>query len=197
MTHYEVLGVAPTASATEVRAAYRRAARDTHPDRHGAGSAERMARVNEAWRTLGDPARRRDYDAQLGRALHGTVAPSGSSAWSDAAGSRDSVHVPVPATPARVPWRFMAGMAFAGVALLVIGRLFTSPTPPTGPDNILRAGDCVTLTPSLEAVEVLCSQPYDAVVRVLVPFDQQCPTGTESFRDRQGMGTACVERVAP
>jgi hypothetical protein len=55
----------------------------------------------------------------------------------------------------------------------------------------------VTLTPSLEAVEVLCSQPYDAVVRVLVPFDQQCPTGTESFRDRQGMGTACVERVAP
>ncbi len=197
MTHYEVLGVGPAATPAEVRAAYRRAARDAHPDRNGAGSAERMARVNEAWRVLGDPARRRDYDMQLGRDPQGAVASTGSSAWSDAAGSRDSVRVPVSVTPARVPWRFMAGMAFAGIALLVIGRLFTSPAPTAGPDNILRSGDCVTLTASLEAVEVLCSQPYDAVVRVLVPFDQQCPTGTESFRDRQGMGTACVERVAP
>lgn len=88
-------------------------------------------------------------------------------------------------------------MAVAGVGLLVVGRLFTSSTTPAGPDNILRAGDCVTLTPTFEAVEVSCSQPYDAVVRVLVPFDQQCPTGTESFRDRQGMGTACVERTVP
>jgi hypothetical protein len=35
------------------------------------------------------------------------------------------------------------------------------------------------------------------LVRSLVPFDQQCPTGTESYRDRQGMGNACVERATP
>lgn len=89
----------------------------------------------------------------------------------------------------------MIGMAVAGIGLLVVGRLFTTPTAPSGPDNILRSGDCVTLTATFEAVEVLCTQPYDAVVRILVPFDQSCPTGTESFRDRQGMGNACVERV--
>ncbi len=195
MTHYEVLGVGSAATPDEVRAAYRRAARDAHPDRHGAGSAERMARVNEAWRVLGDPARRRAYDDELAAGVMTVASHAGARpSETDRPGT---VHIPVPVTPARVPWRFMAGMALAGVALLVIGRLFTSPTPPSGPDNILRAGDCVTLTTSFEAVEVLCSQPYDAVVRVLVPFDQQCPTGTESFRDRQGMGTACVERVAP
>lgn len=195
MTHYDVLGIGPAAGPDEVRAAYRRAARDAHPDRHGAGSAERMARVNEAWRVLGDPLRRRAYDDEL--AAGEVPAASQGGARPSATDRPGGVHIHVPVPPARVPWRFMAGMAFAGIALLVIGRLFTSPTPPSGPDNILRAGDCVTLTTSFEAAEVLCSQPYDAVVRALVPFDQQCPTGTESFRDRQGMGTACVERVVP
>src|SRR6185295_10485952 len=77
LTHYERLGVAPTASEGEIRDAYRRRARALHPDRHGGGSpAEQrqastdMAAVNEAWRVLGDPGRRRQYDrAQAGAAV--------------------------------------------------------------------------------------------------------------------------------
>lgn len=63
-THYQVLGVAPTASATEIKSAYRRAARLTHPD-HG-GDARDFARVTLAYETLIDPAARTRYDRSYG-----------------------------------------------------------------------------------------------------------------------------------
>jgi len=64
-THYERLGVARSASATEIRTAYRALARRTHPDVNGSGVDASMAAVNEAWRVLGDPDRRAAYDASL------------------------------------------------------------------------------------------------------------------------------------
>ncbi|MDO2932765.1 DnaJ domain-containing protein [Paeniglutamicibacter sulfureus] len=63
-THYEVLGVAPTASATEIKSAYRKAARLTHPD-HG-GDARDFAAVTLAYETLIDPAARTRYDRSYG-----------------------------------------------------------------------------------------------------------------------------------
>lgn len=71
-THYEVLGVRPTATAGELRAAYVAKARALHPDRHaGASETERnrvgraMQDVNHAWTVLNDPRARRDYDESL------------------------------------------------------------------------------------------------------------------------------------
>jgi curved DNA-binding protein CbpA len=64
-THYQRLGVARSASATEIRTAYRALARRTHPDVNGSGVDASMAAVNEAWRVLGDPDRRAAYDASL------------------------------------------------------------------------------------------------------------------------------------
>jgi hypothetical protein len=61
---YEVLGVAPSAPAAEVRQAYVALAREHHPDREG-GDAATMRSVNEAWATLRDPARRARYDRSL------------------------------------------------------------------------------------------------------------------------------------
>lgn len=76
MTHYEVLGVAPTAPAEDIRRAYLRLAREHHPDRHGAATSgraaaaeERMRAVNAAWAVLGDADRRSDYDRSLARGL--------------------------------------------------------------------------------------------------------------------------------
>jgi hypothetical protein len=63
VTHYDVLGVSPSASADEVRAAYRAAARDHHPD--AGGDPGHMRRLNAAWQVLGDPARRAAYDRRL------------------------------------------------------------------------------------------------------------------------------------
>lgn len=64
-SHYEVLGLTARATADEVRAAYRRAARDNHPD--AGGDSRAMSEINAAWRVLGDPARRAAYDRELAR----------------------------------------------------------------------------------------------------------------------------------
>ena len=60
MSHYETLGVPPTATAAELRRAYRKRARATHPD-HG-GDAEQFKAVNAAYECLRDPVRREQYD---------------------------------------------------------------------------------------------------------------------------------------
>jgi len=65
VTHYDVLGVAPSAPISEVRRAYVALARELHPDREG-GDAAAMRAVNEAWATLRDPDRRASYDLALG-----------------------------------------------------------------------------------------------------------------------------------
>lgn len=63
-THYDALQLPRGASAEDVRAAYRRLAREHHPDRAGA-DGQAMARINQAYEVLSDPERRTRYDQQL------------------------------------------------------------------------------------------------------------------------------------
>ena len=63
---YKVLGVRHTASAADIRKAYKKKALETHPDKNpGRNSDEAFKAVGEAYATLSDEARRRDYDAAL------------------------------------------------------------------------------------------------------------------------------------
>jgi len=59
-TYYQVLGVVESASAKEIRSAYRQAARTRHPDAGGSEGA--MQELNVAWTALRDPAKRAVYD---------------------------------------------------------------------------------------------------------------------------------------
>jgi curved DNA-binding protein CbpA len=67
--HYAVLGVQRGASPDEIRTAYRRAARASHPDLHpeDATALERFKRIQVAYEVLGNPTRRAAYDTPIRR----------------------------------------------------------------------------------------------------------------------------------
>ena len=64
--YYDILGVDRDCDVEEIKKAYRRLAQQYHPDRNASPDAgEQMRLVNEAYQTLSDPAKRREYDALL------------------------------------------------------------------------------------------------------------------------------------
>ena len=64
--YYAILGLQKTASADEIKAAYRKLARKYHPDVSKEKDAEaKFKEVSEAYQTLKDPEKRAAYD-QLG-----------------------------------------------------------------------------------------------------------------------------------
>ena len=61
--HYEVLGVSRDATPDEIKKAYRRLARELHPDVNpGAEASERFKMVTHAYDVLSDPKQREQYD---------------------------------------------------------------------------------------------------------------------------------------
>lgn len=65
--HYHVLGLARTASADDIRAAYRKLAMRHHPDlnKGDPSATSRFQQINAAFGVLGDLAKRAAYDAEL------------------------------------------------------------------------------------------------------------------------------------
>ncbi len=71
--YYKILGVKRSAPAAEIKSAYRRLARQRHPDVNGGSdnAAQEFALIALAYRTLSDPQERAYYDAQRERITSG------------------------------------------------------------------------------------------------------------------------------
>jgi curved DNA-binding protein CbpA len=123
-THYDTLGVARQAAPELVRKAYRRQAQKYHPDRlpGDAGAQQVMARINEAYAVLSDPARRATYDR-----------------WVDARQARidaeqAALRAANSALEATWPWYLLcATIAFALLSVATV--LYKASVPPIAPPN--------------------------------------------------------------
>ena len=92
--YYEILGVARTASKDEIKRAYRKLAKQYHPDRNpnDAAAERRFKEVQEAHNILSDPKKREQYD-QFGSVGAGewTTDPTGQRMYEWGGGTRVSV----------------------------------------------------------------------------------------------------------
>ncbi len=62
--YYTMLEVTPTATQAEIKRAYRRLARQYHPDLNQLALDQHIKQLNEAYKVLGNTTRRAAYDAQ-------------------------------------------------------------------------------------------------------------------------------------
>jgi len=84
--YYEILGVERDANKAEVKTAFRRLARELHPDvnNHDPEAEEKFKAAAEAYEVLSDPEQRRAYDAYGHQGVRGAgAAPGGFSSAED------------------------------------------------------------------------------------------------------------------
>jgi hypothetical protein len=109
---YAVLVVPRTATRQEIASAYRRLAKQHHPDA-GAPPSSAMARINEAWRVLSDPARRARWDRE-----HAVVVPPHWAARPEAPVRRAPTQRPVPDSALDSGWLAVGVVAVLAVAVI-------------------------------------------------------------------------------
>jgi curved DNA-binding protein len=82
-THYETLGVNETASADEIKNAYRKLAMKWHPDRNPGNpeAEEKFKTISAAYEILSDDNKKREYDHQRHSPHHGHPGNTGGMHW--------------------------------------------------------------------------------------------------------------------
>ncbi len=206
-SHYQTLKVPRTATHEEIRRAYHNEARRWHPDRFVSRSDkdreaadEAMRQVNEAWRVLGDPSRRQQFDQSLDEKTRGAaagpvhrVSTTGGVTRIDPRlldpeflhqrrvaqlADREATHS---AVLRYVPWVGILGLL---VAIFIFtayqGQNPSTPAPTTlaGPDVGVPANACVRIVQGPQLLEVPCEGVSDGrVVGAYIPGGS-CPVGT-------------------
>jgi molecular chaperone DnaJ len=176
--YYKVLGVAEDASQEDIRKAYRKLAKQHHPDRHGGSKAaeEKFKEISDAYGVLGDPQKRNQYD-QLRRAGMSGGAFGGMGFDFGGAGPRQA-------------WRGTGGFDFGGEGGLGdMGDLFS---------RIFGGAQRSRRRPAARRghdVESSVTIPFQTAVRggkvsISIPRDKTCPSC-------DGSGAAKGSRVDP
>jgi hypothetical protein len=200
-SHYDVLGVSRNAGGDAVRQAYIQRARELHPDRYiDAGPAQRsaaersMQEVNEAWRVLGDPGRRRRYDEELDPV---TTARARWSVDDERFATRpdgtmpemiESVE-PTERVIRGLPWIILVVVLFAifvFTSYAVTGNPATT-QPGTG------VGGCVTVADGPTVQAAPCDAPGARRVVAQVGITQPCPDQSERLQPATGSIAYCLE----
>jgi hypothetical protein len=153
-----------------------------------------MAAVNEAWRVLGDPTRRRQYDRDQAAA----APPPQPRAPRQEAFDRDEVLVD---GEADVVTKAMRGAPLVAI-LLVLLAIFVvsafaahgarSPRSTGASDGIVEVGSCVRVATGVPVEEVPCDQPHDGRAAAVVPLDLSCPPDTDYYVAPGGSARVCV-----
>jgi hypothetical protein len=198
ITHYERIGVSPTASRDQIRDAYRRMARRHHPDARD-GDTTRMAALNEAWRVLSDPARRAMYDVSLrAPAPAGSVRPAPPPVSDD--DDFDDDDRPVAHRRGGFPLPVALVLVLFAMILVVTAYAYqksgsvNGPAPTIPVDGVIQIGSCVRVGDDAVAAETPCGARYLGVVVALIARDGRCPQHTEGYRDPASDGWVCIRR---
>jgi len=192
VTHYDELGVPPTATTGEMHAAYRARVRALHPDARS-GSTDRDAdrradaalrRLNTAWEVLRDPPRRRTYDNQVfappGLAgPPGAAVPRAAATWGEEAGR-----------PHFRWWIVVLAVLLAVFVFTAYAGGATDTNPPRSP----TIGRCLARQPGVDAI-VDCSSPNEGRIVADVAPRATCPTGSRPVTAFGGSRTLCLDRA--
>ena len=188
VTHYATLGVAEGADPDAVRRAYLDMARRLHPDRWIDASADervdverRMQEVNEAWRVLGNPARRLAYDVERREVGHrARVAPPTGVGERYAFATGDLFVEDVP--PVDLLTRVLRALPWI-VVFVALGAIFvfTAYATSEGGSAPGEGSRCIVKVDGA-AIETECS--VAGAQRVIIAVDQvgQCPATSEPFQ---------------
>lgn len=187
----------PRSTDDEVRRAYLDRAREAHPDRHiDASTAQRsdaerrMQEVNEAWRVLGNPRRRRRYDLERDPLMMFASRSDGTMPTDHL--PDDGVLEEIDGTTRLIrglPWMIVVFVLFAIFVFTAYAAAGGDKTAPTPSNNlgrcVLAVGSTVTPSP--------CGTPGARLVIAEVDTNQQCPMGSERLQPTTGPTVYCLE----
>ena len=207
MSHYDELGVAPDATAADLRQVYRARAARLHPDKHAGGSAEELAAaegdmrtLNEAWHVLSDAGRRRRYDESL---VPPAIVPT-------------VRHEPAQSTVEQPldegrGWSALVLVLPVALLLLSLAAIFvftafavggpdseaSGPGSPAPGAAGAAVGDCVNVRGGHVSQVVPCDEPNDGQITEEVDRDKACSRVEERPVDGQSGSTRLCLAEAP